>query len=96
MCKIGMRIQSTDERKRRWEHLQEATGESTTAGALDVAAKQYIRLKGGTSAVPHGVLEELLAAAEERGSLTGEEIVTILSTKEIRLEYETEWRVGEE
>ncbi len=96
MCKIGMRIQSTDERKRRWEHLQEATGESTTAGALDVAARQYIRLKGGTSAVPHGVLEELLAAAEERGSLTGEEIVAILSTKELPLEYETDWNVGSE
>lgn len=36
MCKIGMRIQSTDERKRRWEHLQKATGENTTAGELDV------------------------------------------------------------
>jgi len=95
MCKIGMRIQSTDERKRRWEHLQEATGENTTAGALDVAAKQYIRLKGGTPAVPHGVLEELLAAAEERGSLTGEEIAEILSTRELPLEYETDWSIGE-
>jgi len=94
MCKIGMRIQSTDERKRRWENLQEATGESTTAGALDVAAKQYIRLKGGTPAVPHGVLEELLAAAEDRGNLTGEEIVEILSTKELPLEYETDWSIG--
>jgi len=95
MCKTGMRIQSTDERKRRWEHLQEATGESTTAGALDVAAKQYIRLKGGTPAVPRGVLEKLLAAAEERGSLTGEEIAEILSTRELSLEYETNWTVGE-
>ena len=24
MCKIGMRIQSTEERKPRWEYLQEA------------------------------------------------------------------------
>jgi len=96
MCKTEMRIQSTDERKRRWEHLQEATGESTTAGALDVAAKEYLRLKGGTPAVPHGALGELLAAAEERGSLTGEEIVAILSTQELPLEYETEWSVGEE
>jgi len=95
MCKIGMRIQSTDERKRRWEHLQEATGESTTAGALDVAAKEYLRLKGGTPAVPHGALEELLAAAEERGNLTGEEIVEILSTRELQLEYNTSWAVGE-
>ena len=90
-----MRIQSTDERKRRWEHLQEATGESTTSGALDVAAKHYLRLAGGTPAVPTGALEELLRAAEERGSLTGEEIAEILSTEELRLEYETEWGVGE-
>jgi len=96
MCKTEMRIQSTDARKRRWEHLQEATGESTTAGALDVAAKEYLRLKGGTPAVPHGALGELLAAAEERGSLTGEEIAEILSTEELPLKYETEWRVGEE
>jgi len=96
MCKTEMRIQSTDARKRRWENLQEATGESTTAGALDVAAKEYLRLKGGTPAMPHGALGELLAAAEERGSLTGEEIVEILSTEELPLEYETEWQVGEE
>lgn len=90
-----MRIQSTDERKRRWEHLQEATGESTTSGALDVAAKEYLRLAGGTTAIPNGALEELLRAAEERGSLTGEDIAEILSTEELPLEYETNWDVGE-
>jgi len=91
-----MRIQSTDERKRRWEHLQAATGESTTSGALDVAAKEYLRLAGGTPAVPTGALEELLRAAEERGSLTGEEIAEILSTEELALEYETNWEIGDE
>lgn len=91
-----MRIQSTDERKRRWEHLQEATDESTTSGALDVAAKHYLRMAGGTTAIPTGALEELLRTAEERGSLTGEEIVAILDTEELPLEYRTEWDVGEE
>jgi len=90
-----MRIQSTDERKRRWEHLQEATGESTTSGALDVAAKYYLRMAGGTTAIPTGALEELLRAAEEQGSLTGEEIAKILDTEELPLEYKTEWGVGE-
>ncbi len=89
-----MRIQSTEERKRRWEHLQQATGESTTSGALDVAAKHYLRMAGGTTAIPTGALEELLRAAEERGSLTGEEIVEILDTEELPLEYNTEWEVG--
>jgi len=91
-----MRIQSTEERKRRWEHLQEATGESTTSGALDVAAKHYLRMAGGTTAIPTGALEELLRAAEERGSLTGEEIAEILDAEELPLEYETSWAVGEE
>ena len=89
-----MRIQSTDERKRRWEHLKEATGENTTSGALDVAAKHYLRMAGGTTARPTGALEELLRAAEERGSLTGEEIAEILSTQELPLGYETVWGVG--
>jgi hypothetical protein len=90
-----MRIQSTDARERRWENLKEATGESTTSGALDVAAKEYLRLAGGTPAVPTGALEELLRAAEERGSLTGEEIAEILSTEELPLRYATNWGIGE-
>ena len=34
-----MHIESTDRRAREWEALQEATGESRTAGALDVATR---------------------------------------------------------
>jgi len=90
-----MRIQSTDARERRWEHLKEATGESTTSGALDVAATEYLKLRGGTPAVPTGALEELLRAADDRGSLTGEEIAEILSTEELSIRYATEWGFGE-
>jgi len=53
-------------------------------------------MAGGTTAMPTGALEELLRAAGERGSLTGEEIVEILSTEELPLEYETNWGVGQE
>jgi len=34
-----MRIHDTDKREREWEMLQEATGEATISGALDVATK---------------------------------------------------------
>lgn len=89
-------IKKTDARERRYESLKEATGEGHTSKALDAAAKYYLRMAGGTSEVPKGQLAELLAAAEERGSLTGEEIVEILDTEELPLDYETEWAVGEE
>lgn len=46
--------------------------------------------------MPNSQLAELLAAAEERGSLSGKEIVEILDTDELPLNYETEWAVGEE
>jgi hypothetical protein len=90
-----MRIKKTDTRERKWENLKEATGNGHTSQALDVAAGYYLRMAGVTTAVPNGQLAELLAAAEERGSLTGEEIVEILDTEELPLDYETEWAVGE-
>jgi len=37
-----MRIHDTPEREHRWERLKEATGESTVAGALDIATKHYL------------------------------------------------------
>ena len=89
-------IKKTDERERRFEHLKEATGEGYTSQAIDKASKYYLRMAGGTAAIPNGQLAELLAAAEERGSLTGEEIVEILDTDELPLDYDTEWSVGEE
>lgn len=88
-------IKKTDTRERRYENLKEATGEGHTSKALDVAAKYYLRMAGGTVEVPNGQLAELLATAEERGGLTGEEIVEILDTEELPLEYETEWSAGE-
>lgn len=90
-----MRIQSTDARQRRWESLQEATGESTKSGALDAAAQFYLKMAGDSAAVPVGALSELMAAAEERGSLTGEEIAEILDTEELPVDYSTSWGVGD-
>jgi len=90
-----MRIRSTDKRKREWNHLQEATGESTVAGALDVAANYYLEMAGGTMAVPNGRLEELMERADEQGSVTPEEIADILDIDELPVSASTEWSVGE-
>lgn len=89
-----MRIQKTDARERRWEHLREATGKGHTSAALDEAANYYLRMRGGTGAYPTGLLEKLLSAAESRGSLTGEEIVEILDCEESEIEYSSQWTVG--
>ncbi|WP_435130320.1 hypothetical protein [Halobaculum sp. D14] len=91
-----MRIQMNDSRERKYEALVEATGESAKSKALDRAAMFYIEMAGGTDAVPSGAFAELLRAAEERGNLTGEEIVDILDTNELPLRYRSEWSVGEE
>ena len=89
-----MRIRSTDKRNRKWNHLQEATGESTVAGALDVAANYYLKMAGGTTAAPTGALEELLRLADEQGSVTPEEIAEVLDVNELQVRASTEWSVG--
>lgn len=89
------RLRLTDGRERRLSHLEEATGENTRSGAIDVAARYYVRMAGGTGAYPTGQLEELMTAATERGSLTPEEIAEIIGTKELPVDYDHEWAVGE-
>ena len=91
-----MRIQKTDARERRWQYLREATGKGHTSAALDEAATYYLRMSGGTDAYPNGLLEELIARAEENGSLTAAEIVDVLDCPELALAYESEWSVGDD
>jgi len=90
-----MRIEATEERERLWEKLKEASGNNTKSGALDDAARYYIRMRGGTSTVPNGSIAKLLRRAEEQGSVTAEEIAEELSTPELPVEARTEWSVGE-
>lgn len=87
-------IKRTDSRDRMWEHLEDATGEGNTSAALDVAARYYLRMRGDTDAHPVGLLEELLATAEEEGSLTATEIAAALDAPELPIEYETECSLG--
>lgn len=92
----NMRIQDTDRRERHWSYLKEATGENTKSGAIDTAVRFYLEMAGGTTAVPTGAVEELLAEAEREGSLTVEEIAAILDTDELPIAAETTWSVGAE
>lgn len=87
-------IKRTDARSRMWAYLEEATDEGNTSAALDTAARYYLRMHGQTGAYPTGQLEELLTAAEERGSLTPLEIVAILDTAELPLAYDSWHSVG--
>ena len=88
-----MRIESTDERERRFKHLCEATGESAKSKAIDQAAKYYLRMAGGTPAVPNGKIAELLELAEDQGTVTVEEIADVLDAEELSVTAETHWSV---
>lgn len=82
MCK-NENQNDTDSRKRKLEDLKKSLGETTGSKALLRAAMYTIRMRGGSTAVPKGVIAELLEAAEDRGSLTGKKIAKILDTTEI-------------
>ena len=81
------RLRLTDRRERRLTHLEDATGESTRAGAIDTAADYYLRMVGGTAAEPTGAVEELMQTAIEQGSVTPLEIANMLDTDELSVEY---------
>ena len=85
-----------DDRERRIENLVEATGEATKSKAIDRAANYYVRMAGETAAVPDGALEELMELAIEEGSVTPDQIAKVLDVKELPIQYERTWDVGEE
>jgi len=91
-----MRIHDTDKREREWEMLQEATGEATTSGALDVATNYYLKMRGDNAAAPTGAVEELMQLAINEGSATPDQIAEVLNVEEFPVEYEREWSVGRE
>ena len=89
-----MRIQSTDRRERIWSELEAATGENTTAGALDVAATYYLEMRGDNQVRPTGAIPELLERAADQGSLTAEEIAEILDVDELPVAAGTSYSYG--
>ncbi|MEZ3145621.1 hypothetical protein [Halobaculum sp. MBLA0143] len=66
-----MRIRATDERQRLWDDLEDATGHARTSQALDDAARLYVELRGDTTAVPTGRVEQLIRAAASAAGVTG-------------------------
>jgi len=95
-CVCKMRIRNTEYREQLWNALRDATGESTTSGALDAAAVTYLELAGGTTVRPTGKIEELMQLAEDQGSVTPDEIADVLDVDELPVEHEREWSVGRE
>ncbi len=89
-----MRIEKTDARARKWDHLKEATGENATSKALDRAADYYLRMRGDTAAIPKGKVQQLMTEAGTKGSLTPEEIASILNTDELPIRCEVSISVG--
>ena len=103
--RLGPLAVPVDTRCRLWENWAR---KSTIAAACDVfdtnktqavlqACRLAARLNGENDVEPGaGAFARLLEAAEEHGSLTGEEIAAILSTDELPIEFETmtRWQVG--
>jgi hypothetical protein len=83
-----MRIRDTEQRKRRWEALQDATGENTVAGATDVDVTYYLAMHGDTMVEPTGAVPELMERATEQGSVTAAEVAEVLDVDELPVEYE--------
>ncbi|MFC7132356.1 MULTISPECIES: hypothetical protein [Salinibaculum] len=90
-----MRLRMNDERERRLEALLEASGENTKSKAIDSAAKYYVRMSGGTQAVPTGKMTELMQLAEQQGSVTPAEIADVLDTQELPVTWQSSWSVGD-
>lgn len=89
-----MRIRDTEQRTRHWEALQEATGENTVSGAIDVAVTYYLEMHGDNMVAPTGRVPELMERATEQGSLTAAEIAEVLDVDELPVEYREEWEYG--
>lgn len=83
-----------ERRERRFENLLDATGEGTKSGALDTAADYYIRMAGNNPGVPTGRVAKLMEIAEEKGSVTPQEIAEVLNTDELSVMFSSEWEVG--
>lgn len=88
------RIRLTDDRERHLDRLGKATGESTRSKAIDRASKFYTAMHGSDYSA--GAFNELLEAAEERGSLTAPEIAEILDSPHLEVSASVEYSVGKE
>jgi hypothetical protein len=88
-------IKKSEKREREWNALEEATGEASISGALDVATRCYLRIADGNEVEPQGRLVELLQLAEEQRSVTPAGIADVLDVDGLPIEHELKWTVGE-
>jgi len=88
-----MRLRMPDSRQRRIDDLKNALDEATASKAIDQAAEFTIRMRGDTTAVPTGALDELMQLAIDQGSVTPAEIADVLDTPQISVEYESNYAV---
>ena len=88
-------IRMTDRRETLFEALEDATGENTRSGAIDVAAEYYCFMRGENRRQPaSGRVERLVRRAREEGSLTAEQIADVLDCDELPVQYEVSTRYG--
>lgn len=88
-------IRMTDRRETLFEALEDATGENTRSGAIDVAAEYYCFMRGENRRQPaSGRVERLIRRAREEGSLTAEQIADVLDCDELPVRYEVTTRYG--
>ncbi|QLG62471.1 hypothetical protein [Halorarum salinum] len=88
-------IRLTDRRQSVYDALQEATGERSWSGAIDVAAEYYCFMAGDNRLQPaSGRVARLVRRAREEGSLTAEQIADILDCEELPVSYEVSVTCG--
>ena len=86
-----MSIRVDDRRERLFDRLEDATGESTRAGALEAAARYYCHMHG--AATP-GALDDLLELAVDQGNVTPAEIADVLDHDSLSLEVTVDVEIG--
>jgi hypothetical protein len=91
-----MRIRENEERERLYSALMDATGESTKSGALDAAARFYLKMAGENPVQPGGNIDDAMSPAILHGSITAPELAECLNTDELPIQYEQICAVGPE
>lgn len=86
-----MSIRVDDRRERLFDRLEDATGESTRAGALEAAARYYCHMDG---TVTEGAIEELMQVAVQEGSVTPEQIADVLDHETFPITVSIDLEIG--
>lgn len=82
---------------RRFKALCQATNEPTKSKAIDRPVGYYLRMRGNSDAYPNGAIEELFITVDRDGSVSGEELASILDCPELPVEYRKQitWSMGD-